>query len=993
MDPRRADHDRPRRHLHDAEAAAADRGRAARPDGVRDAPLRARRDDGGVRRLRRRADDERAQGRARARTRFTSSRPARRERSLRAREKLDATRCACLDDDAITRTTVDVILRDGSTLRLRPPRSGRRRRPRSTSSASSPSAASTFASTASRRSTSASSSRCSIPTGRSAARSLGTLADEDGERVVAVANYVRLRDPLLAEVAFAVADAHQARGIGTRLLEQLAARAAESGSSASSPRCWPDNRADARRLRGGRLRAHPRARRAARSRCSSRSRRRASYDARVDERDHARGRPPRCDPSSRRASVAVSGASRRRGSIGGELFRNILDGDFAGAAYPVNRDGEPVAGVRAYSSVEEIPEPVDLAVICASRRPRCSRRSSRRSAPECAALCRDLGRLRRGRRRGRSSGRSVLLALVRAHGARLIGPNCLGIASAAPSLNATFALARAPAREHRLLVAERRARARAARGGGVARPRPVGVRLDRQQGRRLLERPARVVGGRRLATALVLLYLESFGNPRRFGRLARRVARTKPILALKSGTRAPRAAGGELAHGGARRLRGGRRRALPPGGRDPRGHARGAHRRGGAALDAAEPAGRRVAVLTNAGGLGILCADACEAAGLELAAARARDRRALAASLPGRGERRQSRSTCSAARPPATYADVVPLVLADPRVDALIVLFVPTVARRPRRWHVALEGRAGRQPDDKPVLAVVMSAEGIPAPLRARSRHVAAFAYPESAARALGRAAERADWLRRPLGGTVELEGDRPTPRERVVERALAETRRRAGSRPRGARAPARLRDPARRRSGSRRRGRGGRCGRRARLSGRRQDCGCRAPTRPRLGGIALDLADDEAVRAAVERIGAPVLVQPMVTGGAELLAGVVQDPVFGPLVAFGPGGVLAELIGRGRLPDRAAHGRRRRGARHGAARPAGSCAASAARLRRTPPRSSTSSSGSRGSATTFPPSPSSTSTRCSALPDGCVAVDARVRVQRAELARRAKSW
>ena len=241
----------------------------------------------------------------------------------------------------------DVILRDGGTLRLRPPHARRRRRAAGLLRRALAARASTCASTASRSSARGSSSRSLEPDWQERGALLGTLADgRTAKRVVAVANYVRLRDPTLAEAAFAVADEQQGRGIGTRLLEQLAARAAAVGIERFVAEVLPDNRAMlgvfesagfelTRELEGGELevqfpiaadRELPRARRRARPR----SRRRLAASR-----------------SSRPQSVAVIGASQRRGSIGGELFRNILAGDFAGAAYPVNRDGEPVAGVRA----------------------------------------------------------------------------------------------------------------------------------------------------------------------------------------------------------------------------------------------------------------------------------------------------------------------------------------------------------------------------------------------------------------------------------------------------------------------------------------------------------------------------------------------------------------------------------------------------------------------------------------------------------------------
>jgi len=192
---------------------------------------------------------------------------------------------------------------------------------------------------------------------------VGILADSEGdERVVALAEYARLRDPAVAEVAFTVADHLQGRGAATRLLEQLASRAAGVGIERFVAEVLPDNAAMlavfrdagfevARKLGGGEVEV------------SFPIAQTASFRERVDERDHV-AVAASLRPFFAPAHVAIIGASKRRGSIGGELFRNMLAADFAGAAYPVNRTGEAVAGVRGYAAVEEIPAAVDLAVIC-----------------------------------------------------------------------------------------------------------------------------------------------------------------------------------------------------------------------------------------------------------------------------------------------------------------------------------------------------------------------------------------------------------------------------------------------------------------------------------------------------------------------------------------------------------------------------------------------------------------------------------------------------
>jgi acyl-CoA synthetase (NDP forming) len=308
------------------------------------------------------------------------------------------------------------------------------------------------------------------------------------------------------------------------------------------------------------------------------------------------------------------------------------------------------------------------------------------------------------------------------------------------------------------------------------------------------------------------------------------------------------------------------------------------------------PRGRRVGVLTNAGGLGILCADACAAAGLELPELSEQTRAVLQPLLPEDASLANPIDLLGSATG-ATFEAVIPALLQDKRLDSLIVLFVPPVVAGAEEVAVAIQDAVGRACTDKPVLAVLISRDGTPAALREGDSAVASFAYPESAARALGLAAARAEWLRRPIGAVPAApEVDRPAAR-RIVDEALtgrdkvwlnADATRRlltAYGIPVVAERVARSADEA--------------------VEGALElglpavlKTAAAGAHKTEEGGVALDLRDKHQVRAAAERIGLPVLVQPMVSGGAELLAGIVQDPVFGPLVAFGPGGVLAELIG-----------------------------------------------------------------------------------------------
>jgi acetate---CoA ligase (ADP-forming) len=483
-----------------------------------------------------------------------------------------------------------------------------------------------------------------------------------------------------------------------------------------------------------------------------------------------------------------------------------------------------------------------------------------------------------------------LLALVRDHGARLLGPNCLGIASTPVRLNATFAPRTFPAGKIGfssqsgalgLALLERAE----ATGLGVTSFVSIGNKAD-VSSNDLLE-----WWEDDDETEMVVQYLESFGNPRAFSRIARRVARRKPILALKGGnTRAgSRAAGSHTA-------------ALA--GSDVAVEA--LFRQAGvirartldelidvATLLSAQPVprGRRVALVTNAGGLGILAADACEAAGLELPQPSDANRAALAEVMPSEGSSANPIDLLGGATA-ETFAAALPPVLADPAFDAAIVLFVPTVGTDEEEVGAAISRAATFA--DKPVLCVFVSAKGAPASLRSAAE-VPAFTYPEAAARALGRAAERGEWLRQPAGSAPELERDRDEA-QAVVDDSIAtgggwldpqQTRclleaygiplvpeRHVASPEAAVEAARELGYPVVLKTAA------------------------PGAHKTEQGGVILDLGDADAVRAAAEKVGGPLLVQPFVRGGAELLAGAVQDPVFGPLVAFGPGGVLAELIG-----------------------------------------------------------------------------------------------
>ena len=714
---------------------------------------------------------------------------------------------------------------------------------------------------------------------------LGERVAEGRLRPIALATYVRLRDPSRAEVSFVVADEFHALGIGTRLLERLAAHAAANGVAELIAEVLPQNVPMLRVLENAGFELTRSSQGGVVEFTLELDSPASGVIAARDERDHV-AVVASLRPFFEPRSLAVIGASARRGTIGGELFRNVLAADFAGAAYPVNREGAPVGGVPAYADIAAVPEQVDLVVICL---PGAAVLDAARAALATGtkALCvisagfAEIGEEGRARQ-------AELLALVRAHGARLVGPNCLGITSAPVRLNATFARRSMPS--GRLAFSSQSGALGLAlleqadvRGLGLSSFVSIGNKAD-VSSNDLLE-----YWEDDEASDAVLLYLESFGNPRKFARVASRVARVKPILAMRSGTSG---AGARAASSHTAALAGSDRAVDALFWQSGVLRARTLEE----LLDAAvlvstqpSPRGNRVAVLTNAGGLGILCADACEAVALELPALADDTVARLRKLIPAEASTANPIDILGSATE-ATFEAVLPPLLADPGIDAVICIFVPPVVATTADVTAAIaRATAG---STKPLLSVVLSADGAP---------VGSFAYPESAARALGLAVQRAAWLRRPVSALPPLEGiDRdaaaalvaaahesaddvwldpndtrallaayglPLVQERYAENADAAV---AAADAIGY--PVVVKTAA------------------------------AGAHKTESGGVHIDLRDAESVRKAVASIAGPVVVQTFVTGGVELLAGAVQDPVFGPLIAFGPGGIHAELIGEARV-------------------------------------------------------------------------------------------
>jgi acetate---CoA ligase (ADP-forming) len=807
---------------------------------------------------------------------------------------------------------------------------------------------------------------------------IGVVRGEAGDEVVAVATYARLRDPDMAEAAFAVATEMQGEGVGTRLVEQLARAAAQEGIKTFVAEVMAGNEAmlhvfadtgfDVERsIDGGEV--HVRLRIAPGER----------FLAAVDRRDHTavhRSLRPFFHPRV----VAVIGASARPGAIGGAIFRNIVAGGFTGRAVPVNRSGEPVAGVAAVTNIADLTDPVDLAVVCV---PAAAVAGAVASALEAGvrAICVISAGFAETGPRGAEAERE-LLALVRGYGARLVGPNCLGLSSSEVHLNATFSPGEFAAGS--VAVSAQSGAVGLAMVDGLSR-RGLGVSAFVSIGNK-----ADVSSNDLLEhweddeeTATIALYLESFGNPRRFGRIARRVARTKPVIALKSGSSAPGAraaqshtaalAGSETGVEALFRQSGVLRAATLE-----------------ELLNLTEvlarqplPRGRRTAILTNAGGLGILCADACSNAGLELATLSRHTREQIENVLPGDAALRNPIDLIGSATP-QTFAAVMPWVLSDPDVDAVIALVTATAVADPDEVLAALAAATAAD-TRKTVLAVVTGGATTSA-----VGDLPCFAYPETAASVLGRVAERAEWLRRPIGRVQDAEVDRGAA-DTIVATALAA----AGT---GWLDPAAVSalltaygiPTAAQRvacDGSQARAA-------AEVFGfpvvvKTASAGAHKTER---GGVVLDVRTPAELAVATTTVGFPVVIQPLVRGGVEIMAGVVQDDVFGPVVAFGMGGTLAELLGEVRfapapltdvdadeLVAAGTAGRLLAGIRGAAPADTAALAEMVRRLAQL--------------ATDFHQIAELDLNPVVASPDGCVAVDARIRVTDSTAREELKTW
>jgi acyl-CoA synthetase (NDP forming)/GNAT superfamily N-acetyltransferase len=672
-----------------------------------------------------------------------------------------------------------------------------------------------------------------------------------GARIMAVGRYERLGPGSPdAEVAFVVEDAHQGRGIGSVLLEHLAEAARENGITRFVAEVLPQN--------GGMLRVfgdfgYQVQRRYADGVVhlsfpiapTERSREvQESREHSTEARSIARLLGPR--------GVAVYGASASGQGVGAAILGHIRDGGYPGPIVPVHPGADRVAGLPAYRSASDAGVPVDLALVAVPPEGVFDVLADAAAAGASGLVVVSAGFAEAG-----PEGAAAQRALTEAaHGAglRVVGPNCLGIANTDPTvrLNATLAP---------MLPS-------AGRVGFFSQSGVLGVALLAEADRRGLGLSSFVSAGNRAdvsgndllqywqddpGTDLVLLYLETFGNPRKFARIARRMSRVKPVVAVASASRPPGLAGD-----------------LP--GPDAKAVTALFARSGVIRVDTVAelfdvglllahqplPAGRRVAVVGNSSALSAMAVAACRANGLTVAEGYPHD------ISPDAGAH--------------DFADALADAAVDKRVDALVAVFAPPLpGQKPDEdadfaaalGSVALAG-------EKPTVATFL--------LGRMPARVPAYPTVEEAVRALGRVATYADWLRQPPGRLPEFDVAPVTvdvpPSDLlaaygidVVPSLGAATAEDALTAAKTLGYPVAL-----------------------------KAAGGALRHRIDLGAVRLALADEDDVRAAYAELrsafGPDVLVQTMVAPGVACTVEVVEDPAFGPVVGFGLGGVASELLG-----------------------------------------------------------------------------------------------
>ncbi|MCS6772383.1 MAG: GNAT family N-acetyltransferase, partial [Kiritimatiellae bacterium] len=726
--------------------------------------------------------------------------------------------------------------------------------------------------------------------------------------IIATGSYIA-HDEKTAEFAVAVDDEFQGKGIGTILLERLAVIAVTNGFVRFVAITSPNNQPMLEVFRNSGFEMREQLRDGL-----------VEVDLAVTPRQESVLRSEMRDriftnasirPFFKPNAVAVVGASREPGSVGYRIMQQLLQAQFNGPIYPVNPKATVVCSIRAYKSVRDLPEPVDLAIIVVPKQ------FVLGVVDDCAARgVKALVVITAGFAETDDEGKKLQAALVekvRGYGMRMVGPNCLGLINTDPQvrLGASFSPTYP---KHGSIAMSSQSGALGIAILELATKLNLGLSNFVSVGNK-----ADVTGNDLLQyweedpqTNVILLYLESFGNPRRFARIARRVGMTKPIVCVKSGrtSAGSRAAGSHTAALAASDVA---TEAL-------------FQQTGVIRAETLEemfdlaatlanqplPRGKRVGIVTNAGGPGILCTDACEAGGLEVPIISEKTRAELKTFLPAAAALNNPVDMIASA-PPEHFRRTVELVMRDDNVDAVIVIYIPVgTADNKAIMEAVAEGvAAGRAAGakDKPVIAVMMTEDHANVPMKVGSETLPRYLFPESAARVLSKVVRYAEWRSAPPAVIPDFDDVDVAAARAICQKAIRERNGGwlLGEEVRKILSAFKLPLPA-----------GGVAKTADEAVKIAEQIGypvavkldsIKLVHKTEVGGVLLNLKNEEAVRKAFAAIEARVresshpdamngvVVQPMIAGVAEVMVGVTEDPLFGPLIAFGLGGVYVEVL------------------------------------------------------------------------------------------------
>ncbi len=610
------------------------------------------------------------------------------------------------------------------------------------------------------------------------------------------------------------------------------------------------------------------------------------------------------DSIFRPRSIAIVGTSRKEGTIGRQILHNLVDYGFNGPVYPVNPNAEYVNSIKCYPSVSAIPDQVDLAVIVIPKElildviDECAEKGVK-GVVVISAGFKEIGE--KGVKLERE-----LVKKIKKYGMRVVGPNCMGVINTDPDIrmDATFG-STLPLDGHVGFMSQS-----GALGNiileyadelkiGFSKFVSMGNKADVSSNDLLMDFEDDD------KTTIILMYLESFGNPRNFTKIARRVTKKKPIIAVKAG-RTMAGAKAASSHTGALA---GLDVAV-----DALFEQCGVLRASSieeifdlavAFSNQPLPKGNRVAIVTNAGGPGIIATDACVSLGLEMSRFEDGTYKALEEVLP---------EEASTANPvdilgdggPERYEKSLDIVLSDPNVDAVIAIFVPPLISRTVDVAIAISEVSSKY--HKPVLGCFMGREEVLTSIQELEKNnIPAYLFPESAAKSIAGMSKYNTLINRKEGDIRTFDVDKERTRK-IIEKGLAKEE--------GYLPP-------------------------DKVGGILEAYGFTFPKSKLVknveeavafakevgypvvlkvvspdvvhkvdaGGVVLDLHNEEEVRGGYSKMLSDVkknipdvridgvLIQKMITGGRETILGMMMDPSFGPLVMFGLGGIYVEVL------------------------------------------------------------------------------------------------